>query len=251
MKKSVVIIALTFFLLIYCVSCSNSPNQSVIDTDNISDETSEIIVSDENETSETIKINIDGVDRTLYLYESVPLEDYNTLNPSIESYPIAVLTNAVTNYIAPTLVKEGDTFLNWTVGEITSFRGNYICFDDGRIYYNGDTMIQFKGEVKVTANVSYGYVEESAGADREEYLFIVPNEEYRELFPEIIFEYGDWVSFRFYNHKIDDYKNILELIDYKYGEYKIEMTIKDYYLFRVPTEGSNKAVFTDMKILSD
>ena len=253
MKKAAIIFILTVFIFLYCVGCSSSQNQSTTATGGISDETFETIVPDEsetNETNETMKINIDGVERTLYLYDSVPLEDYYTLNPSIKNYPIAVLTNAVINSVSPTLVKEGDMFLNWKVGEITSRRGNYICFDDGRMYYNGDTMIQFEGEVKVTANVCYGYVEESAGADREEYLFIVPDEEYRELFPEIIFEYGDWVSFRFYNHKMDDYKNILELIDYKYGEYEIEMTIKDYYLFRVPTEGSNKAVFTDMKILS-
>jgi len=199
---------------------------------------------------ETLEIIIDDFYWTLYLYESVALEDYYTLNSSIKFYPISVLTNAITNFISPTLVMEGDTFMDWTIKEIKSHYGNYICFDDGRMYYNGDTMIQFEGEIKVIAKVYYGYIEESIGAKSEEYLFIRPNKEYRELFPEIIFEYGDWVSFWFYNHQLENHKEILELIDYKYGEYEIEMIIKDYYLSRVPTEGSNKAILKDMKILS-
>ena len=242
-----VLMAILFSLFLN--SCGSNPDDGAA-TDKVGDNNSTDIpeVVKPNDSGTIDNITVDGRKYTLYLYDDYDPSDSTPKTLKPENGGVVVLKASKTNSVPPTLVKEGDTFLNWKAAKIDA---GYIYLDDGRMYpryYDGVT-VEFEGEIKIKAEIEY-YTDEYSGDS----LFITPADEYQEFFPMVYNESTDSTYITRFtvakNNNKDNYNEILKNLDNKYGKYECEMTIKDYHLIRVPTDRFCVATVVDMKDLS-
>jgi len=187
--------------------------QKTEETTTISDIEEYIKVIEDNDYS-SMRITFDGVERKLSYYSVWGLDSY------IKYYPFTVLTNGKFKSIPPTLIQKGDMFMGFNVKEL---RCSYTFYPESEIIYFGkDTSVLFEGEIKIKAKLYYGYLE-------NDYLFAIPDDEYQELLPMIPDNYSPYNECKI---EFNNANEVMETLNYKYGEYECELTIKDYNLYR-------------------
>ena len=217
----------------------SSGSASVVDISNIS-----VIeyYPIEPAVSESMTVTVDGIEYPLYLYSDYITKHDENDYPRIYSGNLSmiVLTNAITKTVPPTLVFQGDMFLDWEVEEIEVYHVFYE--ENGIIKVSCDeAVIKFKGEITIKAEIIYNWDE-----DRDdESLFAALTDDYQGRFPQIVNEeYGTGFLLGDINNKA------AEILNNKYGRYECEITIKDYNLNNLPICIFSTATLVDMKVLS-
>mgnify|MGYP000111710680 FL=1 len=168
-------------------------------------------------------IEVDGEARYICLNNKLEIGQDSPL----KEYPFALLTDA-DRTINPTLVREGDTFMNWKVAEVSAY---FLSLDDGRMYPTSRLHIKLEGDVTFTSAFTY-YRSEMDGQD---YLNINMQKENFVKFPYPVYTHPS-LSLDFIHKMYDvsfDVKNAKEIADsnnLRYGNYEGEIKVKHFYI---------------------
>ncbi len=226
----VIILAFSF------ISCSeikdlNSGSNSAVSesSGNVShdalaqDESYKDILSEDDDLLMTTDIN--GTKRYICINEKMN-RDFDTSNAKFEKYDFAVLTD-MNQTIKPTLVRKGDTFMNWKLAEVSA---GFYCFDDGRMYPTSNISIKLEGDIAFEAPFYYSFYD----GYNKEVINIYPEVKDYELFPYPVYthpvyspSYLKQSDFKF-EFEVQNVSEMAEKYNLKYGNYNGNVKVKSF-----------------------
>lgn len=170
-------------------------------------------------------VEIEGKKHYICINEKIS-NDESFKKSNAVKYDFAVLTD-LKQTIKPTLVKKGDTFMNWKITEVSAY---FTCLDDGRMYPTSNITIKMEGNWASEASFNYNYYDAS---DRE-IMFVYPEIKDFELFPYPVYTYPIYSpslinesNFK-YEFEVINVGEIVEKNNLKHGNYKGNIKVKGF-----------------------
>ena len=220
------------FILASCGSSNTTSNSQSSVTSENSDQVSE--TSSDAEPTDILSkddvllmtVEIDGKKRYICTNEKLK-DDESIYQVKTQECNFAILTD-VKQSVKPTMVKKGDTFMNWKIAEVSA---NYKCLDDGRMYPTSNISIKLEGDITIKAEFFRDFYEIT------ENLSVYPKNEYYNLFPYPVYSYGfDSLSFLegpdfMFGFQVKNDSEMVEKYNLKYsGKYVGDIRITELYI---------------------
>jgi len=243
MKRLLALVIILAFSFISCSETkeSNGSSDSAVSSGEVTqdaltqDESYKDILSKDDVLLMTTDIN--GSKRYICVNEKMN-KDYDTSNMKFEKYDFAVLTD-INQTVRPTLVRKGDTFMNWKIADISA---GFYCYDDGRIDPTSNISIKLEGDITCEATFYYGY-QDTIGSKVG--ITVYPDVKDYKLFPDPIYTHPDYSplflkqsGFRF-DFEVKNSSEIAEKYYLAFGSYKGNVKAKSLSFNYFQPEGRN------------